>query len=38
MSFVYAVKEDIQCDNCKRELTSIYSDAKISIDGTCKAS
>lgn len=36
MSFVYAVKESIKYDDCVHELTCIYSDTKISIDGTCK--
>ncbi|WP_394963691.1 hypothetical protein [Candidatus Allofournierella excrementigallinarum] len=37
MSFVYAVKEIIKYDSCMRELTYIYSDTKISLDGTCKS-
>lgn len=37
MSFIYAVKESIKYDSCMRELTCIYSDTKISLDGTCKA-
>lgn len=37
MSFVYAVKESVKYDSCMREVTCIYSDTKISLDGTCKA-